>query len=354
MLELASAYDANGNTLTDAGGKGYTWDFENRLVQAVVPGTGTTTFKYDPFGRRIQKSGPLGTTNYLYDGRDLTEEVDSSGNVTGRYTQFPSLDQPLAEFRSGVASYYEQDGIGSGSVSALSNTAGVLANTYTYDTFGKLTAHTGTVTNPFQFTGREFDQETTIYQYRYRYYDAAVGRFISEDPYGFRGGGNFYRYVFNSPTNLVDPWGLAPNCVITSSGLVCNGANPVSDQIDLLQQFFAGSQRNGNSNLTIPMSCEKVNKILAESGYYTGGPFTAGNWVTQNPFLFWDPMFHSGGSEWRSRTGFHFRRKYHYFGCDKSCTLDEFHIDEHNPLYDPWGHATCDIPKAIGLGGCNE
>ncbi|HEX4921663.1 MAG TPA: RHS repeat domain-containing protein [Candidatus Bathyarchaeia archaeon] len=63
-----TAYDANGNILTDASGKQYTWDFENRLTQDVVPGTGTTTFRYDPFGRRIQKSGPLGTTNYLYDG----------------------------------------------------------------------------------------------------------------------------------------------------------------------------------------------------------------------------------------------------------------------------------------------
>ena len=35
------AYDANGNTLSDASGKSYTWDFENRLTQAVVPGTGT-------------------------------------------------------------------------------------------------------------------------------------------------------------------------------------------------------------------------------------------------------------------------------------------------------------------------
>src|SRR5208282_5312594 len=68
-----SALDANGDTLSDPSGKSYTWDFENRLVQAVVPGTngGTTTFKYDPFGRRIQKSGPLGTTNYLYEGRDF-------------------------------------------------------------------------------------------------------------------------------------------------------------------------------------------------------------------------------------------------------------------------------------------
>ena len=79
-----------------------------------------------------------------------------------------------------------------------------------------------------------------------------------------------------------------------------------------------------------------------------GGPFSAGNWMTQNPFLFWDPIFHWGGSEWRSRSGFHFRRKYTL--CDKSCTLDEFHIDEHNPMYDPLGHATNDIPKAFGLG----
>lgn len=52
------AYDANGNILSDPSGKSYSWDFENRLTQAVVPGTngGTTTFRYDLFGRRIQKS----------------------------------------------------------------------------------------------------------------------------------------------------------------------------------------------------------------------------------------------------------------------------------------------------------
>ena len=33
------AYDANGNTLSDFQGRSFTWDFENRLVQAVVPGT---------------------------------------------------------------------------------------------------------------------------------------------------------------------------------------------------------------------------------------------------------------------------------------------------------------------------
>jgi hypothetical protein len=35
-----------------------------------------------------------------------------------------------------------------------------------------------------------------------------VGRFLSEDPIGFSGDINVYRYSFNSPTNLDDPSGL--------------------------------------------------------------------------------------------------------------------------------------------------
>ena len=119
-------YDSNGNTLTDATGRSFTWDFENRLTQAVVPGTngGTTTFKYDPFGRRIQKSGPRGTTNYLYDGQDLLEEVDSSGNVMARYTDGRGIDQPLSMLRGSTNAYYLSDGIRS--ITSLSNSAGAL------------------------------------------------------------------------------------------------------------------------------------------------------------------------------------------------------------------------------------
>jgi YD repeat-containing protein len=163
---LGSPLDANGNTLADASGKQYTWDFENRLTQAIVPGTngGTTTFKYDPFGHRIQKSGPLGTTNYLYDGPNDIEEVDGTGNGLARYTDGQRIDEPLAELRSGNTNFYEQDGLGS--VVSLSNGTGTLSGTYIYDSFGNLTASTGTVTNPFRYTGREFDQETGIYYYR--------------------------------------------------------------------------------------------------------------------------------------------------------------------------------------------
>jgi RHS repeat-associated protein len=213
-------YDNNGNTKTKttaAGTTTYTWDFENRLTQVALPGTtGTVTFKYDPFGRRVQKAftqgGTTNTTNYLYDGRNLLEEVDTSGNVVARYTDSAhdagswQLDQPLAELRSGTTIYYQQDGLGS--VTSLSNSTGTFVNTYTYDSYGKLSASTGAAVNPFQYTARDFDAEIGIYQYRFRYYDQNVGRFLSEDPLGFGGGPNFYAYVTNDPVDIVDPFGL--------------------------------------------------------------------------------------------------------------------------------------------------
>jgi len=202
-------YDANGNTLSDPSGKSYTWDFENRLTQAIVPGTGTTAFRYDPFGRRIQKSGPLGTTNYLYDGMSATvaEEVDNGGNELASYAPGAGMDQPIAEFRSSTASYYMADGLGS--ITSLSSASGALANTYTYDSFGKLTAFTGSLTNALQFTARDSDTETGLYYYRARYYDPQTGRFLSEDPTEFDGGSlNFYTYVGNRPTTFTDPSGL--------------------------------------------------------------------------------------------------------------------------------------------------
>jgi RHS repeat-associated protein len=207
---LGSALDANGNTLSDPSGKSYSWDFENRLTQAAVPGTngGTTTFRYDPFGRRIQKSGPLGTTNYLYDGLNLLEEVNNSSIVLARYTNTWKIDEPLAMSRGGTTSYYEADGLDS--ISSLSNSGGASSNTYTYDSSGNLVASTGGLINPFQFTGREFDPETSLYEYRSRYYAPQLGRFISEDPIRFGGGNDFYAYVGNSPVNWVDPQGLCP------------------------------------------------------------------------------------------------------------------------------------------------
>jgi RHS repeat-associated protein len=314
-------YDNNGNRKSDPAGAQYSWDFENRLTQVILPGTGgTVNFKYDPFGRRAQKAftqgGTTTTTDYLYDGANILETLNQSGSVLARYTDSLGVDEPLSELVSGTTSYYEQDGLRS--VTSLTNSAGALANTYTYDSYGKLTASTGTVANPFQYTGREFDPETGTYEYRARYYDQNVGRFVSEDPARFAGGRNFYRYVGNSPTRFLDPYGLAP----------VNPADMAS-----LNNLFPGSKNLGNDALVVPMPCSQVTKILEQNGYYTSD-----NWSSWNPFLFWDPIAHSGGWEFRKPDGMHFRMAYPHKHCDSDCTLDEAHNDNYNPMFDPSGH----------------
>ena len=44
---------------------------------------------------------------------------------------------------------------------------------------------------------------------RFRYYDPAIGRYISRDPIGYGDGPNVYLYVHNNPINRIDPVGLA-------------------------------------------------------------------------------------------------------------------------------------------------
>ena len=107
-------FDNNGNTLTMVNASGtttYSWDFENRLTTAALPGSGgTVTFKYDPFGRRIYKSSSIATSVYAYDGDNLIEETNSSGTAVARYSQGLNIDEPLAMLRSSTTSYYQADG----------------------------------------------------------------------------------------------------------------------------------------------------------------------------------------------------------------------------------------------------
>src|ERR1700722_16061919 len=231
-MTALSTYDANGNTLSD------------------------------PFGRRIQKSGPLGTTNYLYDGSNLLEEADSSGNVLAKYSNQMGMDEPLSEVRSGTTSYYEQDGIDT--ITSLSNPTGTLANSYTFDSFGKLTASSGTLINPLQYTGREFDQETGLYFNRARYYDPNTGRFISEDPIAFGGGINFYPYALNTPVNLRDPSGKSAGAVAIPvaegvGGLVCFGSG-VCEAVIVVGGVVVGVAATGALIYELVKDCDKGKK----------------------------------------------------------------------------------------------
>jgi RHS repeat-associated protein len=85
----------------------------------------------------------------------------------------------------------------------------------------------------FGYTGRPFDEATGLQNNLNRWYDASVGRWISEDPIGFAAGdSNVYRYVGNRPVNSRDANGSSaiPPIVdpiwVVSRGLVVHVDQP--------------------------------------------------------------------------------------------------------------------------------
>ena len=186
-------------------------------LRATVTASGSTvSHVYDPFGRRIYKSSGLGTTIYLYDGANIVAELDQNAMVAASFAQGAGIDQPLAMLQSGNVSYYHQDGLGS--VTSLTGPSGTVSGSNVYDAFGN-TSQFG-LSNPFRYTGREFDSEDGLYYYRARYYDPQSGRFATEDPIRFLGGDNFYEYAINRPTVYLDPHGFTPEttCSCMSGG----------------------------------------------------------------------------------------------------------------------------------------
>ena len=271
-------YDYNGNTLTKVVGSNttsYAWDYENRLTSVTLPGSGgTVSFAYDPFGRRIEKISPTTTSIFAYDGDNLIEATNSSGTAVARYSDGLNIDEPLAMLRSSTTSYYDADGLGS--ITSLSSSAGSLAQTYGYDSFGKQTSSSGSLTNPFQYTARESDPETGLYYYRARYYDQNVGRFLSQDPIGFYPGVNFYAYVDNSPISLLDPLGLCP-CQTNNdhpffpirTGGILVGANGEAGLGSLGGSAVNGNIGFGESNSHMGLVASGV--VATNAGNYAGG-----------------------------------------------------------------------------------
>ena len=161
------SYDEAGNRLTSEGqapssGRSteYVYDFENRLIEVNYTGM-VAQYKYDPFGRRIQKivnNGTPVTTRYLYDGPNIVAQYDGSWTVTAKYIHTPDIDDPLTVTQGDNTYYYHRDGLGS--VVNLTDSNGYIVKTYTYKSFGEINSETGSVAQPFTFTGREYDPES--------------------------------------------------------------------------------------------------------------------------------------------------------------------------------------------------
>jgi RHS repeat-associated protein len=219
------AYDDEGNRtrrVEISSGKvtEYAWDYRNRLTGVLFKDAGgvvtkSIEYSYDVYNRRIAKvvdldgvGSALATTEqYVYDGGQIGLVFDGSGNQTHRYLYGAGVDQILADETGGNVRWAVTDQ--QGSVSDVVDNNGVVLNHVVYDSFGKVQSQSNpSVESRYGFTGRETDSETGLDYYRARYYDAVVGKFISEDPIRFAAGdGNLTRYVGNSPTNFTDPSG---------------------------------------------------------------------------------------------------------------------------------------------------
>jgi RHS repeat-associated protein len=226
-------YDDEGNrtkkTVTATGEETeYEWDHRNRLVRvthldSIGDPIQTLDYAYDVLDRRIGKTdtptvGPGYTERYGYDGEHLALKF-GAGALANRYMHGPVIDQiladeqvsslsspgdvlwPLIDNLGTVRDLAEHD-------SGTGNT--VIVNHISYDAYGGSRAETNAaVDHLFGYTGREWDAEADLQYNRARWYDPAVGRWLSEDPIGFEAGdANLSRYVGNQVTMATDPTGL--------------------------------------------------------------------------------------------------------------------------------------------------
>jgi RHS repeat-associated protein len=222
------AYDNNGNLIEDTVYR-YAYDEENRLTSVTRKSDNRLVgqYLYDALSRRVRKIADPGTisspveTRYFYDDARIIEEQNTSTVTQATYVYGNYVDEVLTMDRGGQSFYYHQNTLWS--VEAVTDDFANVVERYSYDAYGLPTVLNGSgvplplnswgtphsaIGNPWMFTGRQFDEETGLFFYRARYYDAVKGRFIQRDPMGYINGRNLYQYVGSGPTRSLDSYGL--------------------------------------------------------------------------------------------------------------------------------------------------
>jgi RHS repeat-associated protein len=141
---------------------------------------------------------------------------------SARYIDAPVLRDRDADGQSGTGLeerlYYTTDA--NMNVTALMDAAGHIAERYVYDPYGSVTVYSddwstevttwaNSKQNSIRYCGYFFDNETSLYHVRHRYYHPSIGRWLCRDKTGYKDGLSFYNYLSRSPVSSLDPFGFA-------------------------------------------------------------------------------------------------------------------------------------------------
>ncbi|WP_457968008.1 DUF6531 domain-containing protein [Pseudomonas sp. R4-84] len=211
-------YDAYGNLVRERRGHAqclvtqYRYDSQHRLIGVTTPDESETSYRYDAFGRRIEKTVDGLTTEFIWQGDQVIAE--SSDRHYQSYVYEPGTFRPLALLEGAgpekaTPFYYHLDHLGT--PQELTSHQGEVVWAARYNGYGKLTelrhGDGKRLEQPLRFQGQYHDRESGLHYNRHRYYNPETGRYLTLDPSKLAGGLNGYRYTLN-PTGWVDPLGL--------------------------------------------------------------------------------------------------------------------------------------------------
>ena len=188
-LRIDYAYDAFGNLLTRK-----QYDGSLTLV---------SSDEYGLDGWKTNPDGSVGLSNW-----DAWADLDGSSALVNRRVYGDRTDEVAARASAtGTVAWYGTDR--QGSVRFLTDAAGAVQTTISYDGFGNIATETGgAFADRYGYTGRELDAADGLLQLRDRELALDLGRFLTRDPMGFGAGdANLTRYTANSFANASDPSG---------------------------------------------------------------------------------------------------------------------------------------------------
>ena len=216
---VTGTYDELGRMVTrTVAGLGtwhFTWDGDDRLVEAVTPDGDVWHYRYDPLGRRIGKQRRTGRVtverhDFAWSGRTLVEQAHTDADGTLRVTTWdhhPADGRPVARtVRVGADLDFATvvtDRIGT--PTELLGPDGALRWRNTATLWGATDGPADV--QPLAFPGQYRDDETGLHYNVYRYYDPMTGRYLSQDPLGLAPAIDPGAYVAN-PLLEADPLGL--------------------------------------------------------------------------------------------------------------------------------------------------